>query len=389
MGEYMKRLILSLVLVICLLAGCGAQKENYKPTASKGIWLSFSEINTMLNSEKGIKEEFEILLKNCKELQINEIYIHIRAFCDSLYPSKIFPLKQEAVGYDFDIFQYMIDRCHDENIKVHAWINPYRVSNTFTDISLLSEESPAYKWVNGEGNKNVVISNGIYLNPAESEVQQLVINGVREVITNYNVDGIHFDDYFYPTTNKEFDKASFEEYKSITKDALSLEDWRRNNVNSLISGCYNAIKYYNEKIEFSISPAASINGNYNTMYADIRAWVDGEYVDCIIPQLYFGFYYPDKQFRFENLLKDWKDLIKNSKVKLKIGLAPYKIDSDLTADKEEWSSRNDIISRQAEICYKDKRVEGFVLFSYSSVFKENSKNIKQTENLKDIIKIYG
>lgn len=385
----MKRLIISLVLVICLLAGCGVQKNNYKPTASKGIWLSFSEINTMLCSEKGFKDEFEVLLENCKGLNINEIYIHIRAFCDSLYPSEIFPLKPEAASYDFDIFKYIIDRCHDENIKVHAWINPYRVSNTHSDITLLSEESPTYKWAKSENQRNVVICNGIYLNPSESEVQRLVIDGVREVITNYDVDGIHFDDYFYPTTDNEFDKASYEEYTSLTQDALSLEEWRRNNVNSLISGCYNAIKYYNEKIEFSISPAASINGNYNTLYADVEYWIKMGIVDCIIPQLYFGFQYPDKQFGFEKLLNDWKKLNGNSKVRLKIGLASYKTGSTLTADKDEWNSKTNIISRQAEICYKDKSVQGFVLFSYSSVFSENSKNIKQTENLKDTIKIYG
>ena len=88
------------------------------------------------------------------------------------------------------------------------------------------------------------------------------------------------------------------------------------------------------------------------------------------------------------LLKEWKNLLKKSNVKLKIGLAPYKIETDLTADKEEWSTKNDIISRQAEICYKDSEITGFVLFSYSSVFKENTKNIKQTENLKKVITNY-
>ena len=173
----MKRLILSLVLIVSLLVGCGVQNSEYKPTASKGIWVSYSEINTMLTSEKGFKEEFETLIKNCKTLKIEELYIHVRAFCDSLYPSKYFPLKPEASAYDFDILQYIIEKCHAENLKVHAWINPYRVSNTFSDITLLSEESPAYKWANSQNN-NVVIHNGIYLNPTESDVQELVINGV-------------------------------------------------------------------------------------------------------------------------------------------------------------------------------------------------------------------
>ena len=383
----MKRLILSLVLIVSILAGCGVQNNEYKPTASKGIWISYSEINTMLTSEKGFKEEFQTLIKNCKTLKIEELYIHVRAFCDSLYPSKYFPLKPEASEYDFDIFEYIIEKCHAENLKVHAWINPYRVANTFSDITLLSEESPAYKWANSQNN-NVVIHNGIYLNPTESEVQQLVINGVREIASNYNVDGIHFDDYFYPTTDKEFDKASFEEYLAKTNTALSLEDFRRNNVNALISGCYNAIKFHNKNIEFSISPAASISGNYNTMYADVKSWGEKGYVDTVIPQLYFGFSYPQKEFRFNELLKEWKSLVLNTDVNLKIGLAPYKIETDLTADMEEWSSRNDIISRQAKICYNDSEIAGFVLFSYSSVFKEKTKNIKQTENLKKVITNY-
>ncbi|MBQ3817301.1 MAG: family 10 glycosylhydrolase, partial [Clostridia bacterium] len=201
-----------------------------------------------------------------------------------------------------------------------------------------------------------------------------------------DVDGIHFDDYFYPTSDTSFDEASFKKYSSFADEPLSLEDWRRANVNALISGCYTAIKFINKDIKFSISPMASLEKNYNELYADVKAWVENGCIDVIIPQLYFGFEYPESDFTFENLLVKWKDLIEpNSNVQLMIGLAPYKIGTETPADKEEWGECDDIIARQAKMCIKDQNISGYVLFSESSLFSENDLNKRQMENLLKII----
>ena len=150
------------------------------------------------------------------------------------------------------------------------------------------------------------------------------------------------------------------------------------------------MKFYGKDIVFSVSPMASIQKNYNELYADVEAWVESGCIDCIIPQLYFGFDYPDKQFCFDNLLDEWLRLVsENKQVKLKIGLAPYKIGTDAEADREEWNSSEDIIARQAEKCYKNGNVAGYVLFSYSSLASDASLNVKQRENLSEIINYYN
>ena len=392
----MRRLV-SLFLCFCFFL-CGCTGYNIKEVqynknanyASTGVWLSFSEINGLLNGKENFHEKIDEVIKNCVSLKIENVYIHVRSYCDSLFKSEYFPIIDEVKEYEFDVFEYMLNEFHDAGIKVHAWINPYRVLTSSADINALSQKSPAYVWLNDETKENdinVCFYKGIYLNPAEAQVRALVINGIREIIEKYNVDGIHFDDYFYPTTDEEFDKDSYMKYLSNTENPLSLENWRRFNVNALISGCYTAIKYLNKDIVFSVSPAASIENNYNNLYADVKHWVKEGYIDSIIPQLYFGFNYPQKEFRFENLLKTWCDIASlNRNVELIIGLGSYKIGTELVPDYEEWQNSNDIIARQAKICYEDATVKGFVFFSYNSLFSQENFNTAQRENYKNTFK---
>lgn len=397
----MKKIIAVLLMLILALCGCStAQNISSVPeqsefqslanTSSGGVWLSFSEINSMLDSAEGFKSQFEKVVENCKTMQIDNLYVHVRAYCDSLFPSEYFPLIPRAEKYDFDIFEYITDTCRKNGIKVHAWINPYRVLTSSSETEALNKQSPAYKWLTDDSaanDVNVVKSNGIYLNPAEYEVRELVINGIREILKKYEVAGIHFDDYFYPTTDAAFDAASYEKYKSETKNPLALDEWRRANVNALISGCYTAIKFYNKDILFTVSPAASLENNYSKLYADVKSWVENGCVDYIIPQIYFGFEYPDPSFSFENLLSEWEALVEcNDNVGLLIGLASYKIGTDAESDKAEWQNESDIIARQVKCCYESRRVAGYVLFSYSSVFGGQELNEKQRENLADYIK---
>ena len=382
-------LILSLLIMLCSCNILPKPPEKKENSFSGGVWISYSEINRMLLSEEGFEAELEKAVKNCNNLHIENVYIHVRPFCDSLYPSKIFPLNSNAKKYDYDIFEKMIEVFHQSFIKVHAWVNPYRVLTSSSNIEDVNAQSPAYKWLTDdepENDLNVCIYNGIYLNPASESVQKLVMDGIREIITNYNVDGIHFDDYFYPTKNEDFDKQSYEIYKNSSTNPLSLDDWRRQNVNNLISGCYLAIKSLNDKIMFSVSPAASIQKNYADLYADVEEWIVCGYIDTVIPQLYFGYNYSDENFRFDVLLEDWVALCeKNEKVGLLVGLAFYKIGSYSEADTDEWQTQTDIIARQVSQCYQNQRFSGYVAFSYSSLFSDESLNLKQRNALLKII----
>ena len=367
----MKRII-SIILVLLLLGGCSPSDTSSgfedKQSYITGVWLSYSELDGML--QKDFKAEFDAAVQNCLSRGVTDMFVHIRPHCDSYYPSQLFPMRSSAAMCDFDVLEYMIDICHQNNIKLHAWLNPYRVRTADGDVSALPEDSPARLWLsddNTDNDTNVSLASGVYLNPASSEVRALIIDGIREIIDNYAVDGIHFDDYFYPTTEAIFDKQSYDRYCDETEKPLGLHEWRRANINALISGAYTAIKFKDKDIIFSISPAASIDENYNKHYADIAAWCDSACVDYIIPQLYFGFEYPDSDFKFDNLLDEWQKEMKGIDVKLIIGLATYKIGTQSEPDREEWASGTEVIKKQSQICENTSGIDGHIYFSYSSM----------------------
>ncbi len=380
--------VLAVLAVMVILAGCSKTTPQKQINKHSGVWLSYSEVNAMLDGD--FKAEFNTLVKNCQSLKITDLYIHVRAFGDALYKSTLFPQNEKSLKYDFDILNYVTDVCHQNKIRVHAWINPYRISTATQNIDEINPNSPAYIWLKDadpQNDKNVCVSGGIYLNPAESQVQQLIIDGVREIVKGYDVDGIHFDDYFYPTQSEEFDKASYDLYKAQNPVPLPLADFRRLNVDLLLSGTYNAIKHIKSDVTFSVSPAASVQNNYEKLYADVRSWVDNGFVDAIIPQLYFGFEYPEDNFKFDKLLNAWCDIAElNPDIKLFIGLGVYKARPELEADKAEWQNNDDIIKRQVETLYNNDRVDGFVYFSYSSLVSDDMEFKAQRENLMNYLK---
>lgn len=371
-----------------LLCGCSAQHKNVRYAATDndqyitGVWITYSELDAMLKTED-FKASFDGCADKCAESNITDLYIHIRAFGDCIYKSAYFPMR-EAAKKDFDVLEYIVEACHKRGLRVHAWINPYRIKTADEDISTLPAYGTVYGWLTDsdpENDKNICISSGIYLDPASAEVRKLIIDGIRETVSGYKVDGIHIDDYFYPTQAASFDSYSYEKYTSSSETPLSLADWRRANVNALISGCYTAVKFVNKDIVFSVSPAASISRNYDEYYADVSAWVENGCVDEIIPQLYFGFEYPDEQYRFNKLLSDWKSLVGDSGVRLVVGLAAYKVATQQKPDVEEWGKTDDVLYRQVEVCRKEEMCSGHIFFSYSYLFSENEANVKARQNL--------
>ena len=383
----MKKVFICLILLFSLCSCSTGTRYVALDDNNNGMWISCYELNKMLKSERGFKSEFREVIENCKLLNLKNLYIHTRAFGEVLYNSDYFPTIAAAVNCDYDVFGYIVKECHNSGLLVHAWINPYRISSD-NDVEKLSPQSPAYKWLKDnkrENDTNIAFAGGIYFNPASMQVKALLMDEIRELVAKYEIDGIHFDDYFYPTQSIEFDKAAYTEYKK--QGHLSLEDWRRENVNLLISSVYSTVKYINQSIIFSISPAASIEHNYNILYANVSLWIKEGWVDEIIPQLYFGFNYPDKDFCFENLVKLWKNEVsQNQKVLLKIGLACYKAIPSLEADKSEWEENSDIIARQVRLCDTDPKISGYVYFSYSSLFGNKTAYKQQLQNILEYLK---
>ncbi|MBR7071546.1 MAG: family 10 glycosylhydrolase [Clostridia bacterium] len=379
------------ICVLCLLSGCQTKGHTAQTVAKdaeiRGVWVSYSEVKTLLKDGEW-KKNCSALFENCNSLGITDIFLHVRAFCDAIYPSRYYPLTPEAAVYDYDVLDYFLTQAHEEHLRVHGWLNPYRVRLGTTDWRQLPAESPARKWLSDDDPANddaVCFWEGIYLNPAVDSVRQLILNGVRELLKNYPLDGIHVDDYFYPTTDATFDEISYQRYCGESNQPLSLEDWRRANVNALISGCYTAVKFSGKDLIFSVSPAADLENNLTDLYADVIAWCQSGCVDWMIPQLYFGFDYPMEKFRFDNLLKMWQEAVKDTPVTLLIGLAPYKIGTTAAADRDEWTAgSSDLLARQIT-AVRQTTAKGYLFFSYASLFSGQERNAAEREEIKNLL----
>lgn len=381
------RLVALLVSVALLCSACVAPASQTTEATSETVaaWITYSEIDALVGSAAGFEAEFTAAIKRLKEIGVNTVYFHTIAFCDAVYESRIYPKRHET---DIDILDSAVEICKENDVSLHAWINPYRVQTASNDPTTL-KNSFVTEWLSDKQGVNYsaicFTDSGIYLNPASAASRSKVIAAIREIVQNYAVSGIQFDDYFYPTVSADFDKAAYDAYLAESESPLSLEHWRRMNVNSLILGVYTAVKAADSRLLFGISPAADLDRCYNTLFADVETWVNGGYIDYILPQLYFGFEYPNERFRFENLVVKWLSITEGSSVELLAGLPMYKSGTDSSPDNAEWQADNTIVARQIE-CVRQYDISGFAFFSYSSLFSEDAANAEQLKNIKEVLK---
>ena len=356
-----------------------------------GMWFSKFELSFKGCTEEQFKSKINTMFDNAKAVSVTDLYVHVRPSADAYYNSSLFPFSESFGGTQgaypgYDPLQYMVEAAHNRGLKIHAWINPYRVA-THNDLSKLADTNIAKVWLtddNPDNDRNIIVHKTttnkeyLYFNPAKTEVQRLIIDGVREILDNYDVDGIQIDDYFYPESGTFDDSADYAEY-TANGGSLSFGDWRRANVSTLVQGIYSAVHSYQSKdLVFGISPSAHISTdktdrNYTTKYADIMLWITNEgYCDYIAPQLYFGYDYPTNQFKFNNLLNQWSSLPRHESVEMIIGVAPYKIDKTQakTNDGNEWQNDTKILSKQLSDVY-NKELDGIALYSYSYICTYN------------------
>lgn len=390
----MKKIFVFFLMFIVFLVGDAMVINNKElieeETEIRGIYISYLEYLTYFqgNALSINKAYINKMLDNIQSLKFNTIFLHVSPFSDSIYDSKIFPYSYTLTGVEgkktgMDYLEYFIKESKKRNIKVHAWINPYRISSD-NDINKLSKDNPAYSLINTNAVK--VSDLGIYYNPASLKVVDLIIKQVYELIENYDLAGIHFDDYFY--VDQDIDKKDYEEYFSLNNN-ISLSDYRYNLVNTMIKKVYKTIKDYNKDLIFSISPDGNINNNYDLHFADVKTWLsEPGYIDIIMPQVYYGF---NNQYKpFASTLSEWNSLIKND-VKIIPVLAFYKvgeIDKNAGNGIDEWQVNKDIIKRQINLSRTLNNYQGFTLFRYDFLFNDSLKNsITDIEisNMKEIV----
>lgn len=347
----------------------------------RGVWVSYMELsmeNESSKTQKAFEDKFTEIAQKCRESGFNTLIVQVRPFCDALYKSRYFPWSHILTGTQgenpqYDALQIMCDICKENNLKIHAWINPYRVSSNETPKKL-SDNNPYIK--NSE--IGIKTDNGIFLDPSNETAQQLICDGVKEIAENYDVDGIQFDDYFYPTEDESFDKKQYESYieKYGKENSMSLDNWRKQNVNTLICKVYRTIKSVDSSVEFGISPQGNI-GNNDGLYADVKSWCTCKgFADYICPQIYFSLENP--ALTFEDCLNSWTSLDFDENVKLYVGLGGYKAGNG-EYDEETWLLSDSILADEYDILRNNKSVRGFMLYSYSCLEDNTAK--KEINNL--------
>lgn len=331
-----------------------------------GLWVPYYELAA--EDEENFKENFEATLHEAETAGVNALFVHVRAFCDALYRSDIYPTSHLLGGvqggeYSFDPLAYMVEAAHSRGMELHAWINPLRVRNTTapegfgTDsiYAALHDSCPYYF---------IETDSGIYLDPAYSHVRELVARGAGEIAENYHVDGIHFDDYFYPADMGDQDAEAYSAYLEMAVVPLSVEQWRMANINTMVSEVYRAVKRADPRISFGISPQGNMENN-PTLGADVRAWCSTPgYIDYICPQIYFSF--GNEALNFGEALESWSSVEKHEGLEMYVGLALYKVGTD--SDGGTWSEDSSEIQRQREEV-KRAKADGIVYFDSSELHK--------------------
>lgn len=346
-----------------------------------GLWVS-NVLNIDMPQMTDIstyKAKVQEIINTCLDYKINTIFFQVRTTNDAFYSSKINPTSRYLVGVEgnkmaFDVFAYMIDQARKHDLSIHAWLNPYRVSMQ-SDLSLeeylktcddlnFAKQHPEYLVMDKRGQ--------FILNPSVEAVKRHILNTIDEIIDNYDIDGIHFDDYFYPyggLSEKLDDHISFNQRNDKNQ---SLDDFRRFHVTDIIRRTYDLIKLSKPKLQFGISPfgiwrnktdehtgshtSPKASESYSNEYADSYDWVKKGYVDYICPQIYWSFGH--ELAPFADIVDFWVETVKDTDVDLYIGHAPYRLGQE-----GDFENPHEIVN-QLIYCEQYQVIKGHVFFTY-------------------------
>ena len=346
----------------------------------RGVWIATVlnidwPLKGMVNSESQ-KAEFIRQLDLHKKNGMNAVIVQIRPSADAFYPSQYEPWSEWLTGTQgkapapyYDPLKFMIEETHKRGMEFHAWCNPYRadfkIGATSIAPSHILRKHP--EWFLSYGGKK-------YFDPASKEARQFVVNVISDIVSRYDVDAIHMDDYFYPyrISGKEFpDETAYRKSGS----PLKKDDWRRSNVDSVIKLLNTSIKKIKPYCKFGISPfsvwrnkdkdpmgsdSRASQTNYDDLYADILLWLKNDWIDYVAPQLYLEIGH--SKIAFETLL-DWWGLHSYGK-HVYIGMGIYQAGSNTA-----WRNPNEI-PNQIKLIRRNPDVQGGIFYS-SNAFNRN------------------
>jgi uncharacterized lipoprotein YddW (UPF0748 family) len=352
------------------------QPVNYD--TQKAVWISYLDMSELLaDSESEFEENVANAFSNVASVGCNTVYVHVRAFGDAYYDSRLFPavsaISDGNGGVIYDPLEIMTVQAHRLGLSLHAWINPFRCGKAEDMV----EGTKICEWFSDTEKYPEFISQPnddehFWLNPACAEVRELIADGAAEIAENYDVDGIHIDDYFYPTTDESFDSKTFAE-SDFDGD---LSDWRLENCSETVREIYSAVKSVDSEILFGVSPQGNIDNNYTAMYADVRRWcAEDGYLDYIVPQIYFG--YENSACPFAETLAEWVEIAAEGNADIVCGIGFYKLESD-----SEFADDTGIIARQISDAFSSGC--GVAFYNYGTLFSADSDRLsEEREKLSD------
>ncbi|MDA0567997.1 family 10 glycosylhydrolase [Streptomonospora sp. S1-112] len=355
---------------------CAPQGEHPKRQL-RGAWIATVR-NIDWPSQPGLsareqRRELDDQLDRARDMGLNAVFFHVRPTADALYDSELEPWARYLTGEQggdpgYDPLAYAVEQAHARGLELHAWFNPYRVGWQDPDLENLSADHPARRhpdWLVEYGEEG-------YLDPGNPDVRHWVGDVVLDVVERYDIDGVHFDDYFYPypAEGEEFDDDR--SWRRHGGDFDSRAAWRRDNVTTLISEIHGRIRDTKPWVRFGVSPfgiwrnagsdpeGSATQGleSYDAQYADTRAWIREGTVDYVVPQLYWhqGFAAAD----YAELVPWWSEQVAGTGVDLYIGQAAYRV------GEPEWRGA-DALSRQLDFNAEHPEVGGDVYFSISDL----------------------
>jgi uncharacterized lipoprotein YddW (UPF0748 family) len=375
----LKNIVYAITVVLILPFTLLAQQttKSAPKREFRGVWVA-TVSNIDWPSRPGLsvdqqKQEFIGLLEQHKKNGMNAIVLQVRPAADAFYAKSREPWSQWLMGRQgiapaegYDPLEFAIKEAHFRGMELHAWFNPYRATvsaNSFINNEHMTVKSPSMFFTYG-GKKQ--------FNPGLPEVREYIVQVILDVVKGYDVDGIHFDDYFYPYPISGQSIKDSDTFAKYNDGYTNIQDWRRNNVNMLIKMLDDSIHHYKKYVKFGISPfgiwknkaedslGSATNGlsNYSELYADSRKWVQEGWVDYINPQVYFSF--SRKAAPFATLIDWWSNNTFGRH--LYIGQGAYLVNQQMEA---AWRQPNQIPD-QIRYLRNNNRVQGSVFFSSKS-----------------------
>ena len=338
--------------------------------------------------------EMIFILDSLQSIGINAVILQVRPTSDALYDSELEPVSHWLTGKQgswgeqtpWDPLEWTVDAAHARNMEVHVWLNPYRVNLATTDTSILApshimRRHPDWFWC---------YNKQWYFDPGLDVTREWICTIVQDIVTRYDIQAIHMDDYFYPYPSGGKPLPDSKTFAANPRGFDNIADWRRNNVNLVIQDIHRTIRECSSDVQFGISPfgvwrnadvdstgSATKAGitNYDHLYADIRLWIKAGWIDYVLPQLYWEI--GKKAADYEILAHWWANEVRGTKCKLYIGLAPYRLEN--ASPKTAWGKGNEI-GRQMRLNRTIPEITGECFYSTRPLLR-NPRHVCDTIRL--------